>query len=57
MSDDLQAAVDAADRAAVGDSNDSEIGALRDALDEALSQLEGYGVTIERKDWDADDEA
>lgn len=57
MSDDLQAAVDAADRAAVGDSNDSEIGALRDALDEALSQLEGYGVTIERNDWDADDEA
>ena len=45
----LQAAVDAADRAAEGDSNDSEIEALQQALEIALDMLQEYGVTIKSR--------
>ncbi|WP_169315834.1 hypothetical protein [Gordonia otitidis] len=45
----LQAAVDAADRAAEGDSNDSEIEALQQALEIALDMLREYGVTIKSR--------
>ena len=52
----LQGYVDAADRASAGDSNDTEIGALRDALEHALYVLNQYGWTFEHKDWDSDED-
>ncbi|ANA86839.1 hypothetical protein BH772_gp046 [Gordonia phage Bachita] len=52
----LQAAVDEADRAALGDSNDGEISALRDALSEALWMLRKHAdIEIERKDFEGVD--
>jgi hypothetical protein len=41
----LREAVAAADAAAEGDSNDAEIEALRDALDQALALVPGYAAT------------
>jgi N-acyl-D-aspartate/D-glutamate deacylase len=41
----LREAVAAADAAAEGDSNDAEIEALRDALDQALALVPGYTAT------------
>ncbi|ANA86660.1 hypothetical protein SEA_CUCURBITA_161 [Gordonia phage Cucurbita] len=50
----LQEAVDEADRAAVGDSNDGEISALRDALDCALSLLRKHAdIKVVSRDWEA----
>ncbi|QAU06665.1 hypothetical protein SEA_WILLIAMBOONE_165 [Gordonia phage WilliamBoone] len=49
----LQEAVDEADRASVGDSNDGEISALQDALDQALSLLRKHaGIEVVRRDWE-----
>mgnify|MGYP007088345822 CR=1 FL=1 len=52
----LQEYVDAVDRASVGDSNDTEIEALRYALEHALYVLNQYGWTFDHKDWDSDED-